>query len=144
MKTESSAAECESDMDLPTILMVDDEKSNCDLIRACFPSEKYTVVIARTGREALDRLAQVKPDVIFTDLCIPEMGGVEFIRRLRKCPNGQMVTVIILTGNPGGPLGCEAVMSGANLVLSKPVDVNVLRSAVTSAINLKRLIEGRF
>src|SRR5262249_20930306 len=77
-----------------TILSVDDEQSILDLIRIEFEDD-FDVVTARSGEEALDLLTHQPVDVVLLDLRMPQMGGEEFLRRL-KTPPGRP---------PGGGVG---------------------------------------
>jgi DNA-binding response OmpR family regulator len=62
-----------------TILVVDDEKRLCDLVRAYLTQEGFRVVTATNGQEALYVARREKPDLILLDLMMPEMSGFEFM-----------------------------------------------------------------
>ena len=66
-----------------TILVVDDEKDIVDLLSYNLNKEGLTVITARNGREALERVKQ-KPDLIILDVMMPEMNGLQVIQELKK------------------------------------------------------------
>src|SRR6476659_4776814 len=79
----------------PTILVVDDEKNIVELVQLYLRSEGYQVEVAYDGREALDKVATLHPDLIVLDVMMPELDGLEVTRRLRR--DGGKTPVIMLT-----------------------------------------------
>ena len=67
-----------------TILVVDDIKAELDLIRQYLIKAGYNVVTANDGREALEKVIENKPDAILTDWMMPNMGGLDLCRQLKK------------------------------------------------------------
>lgn len=114
-----------------TILVVDDEKRLCDLVRAYLTQEGFRVVTATNGQEALFVARHEKPDVILLDLMMPEMGGFDFIRihsRERDTP------IIILTAKleeNDKVLGLEL---GADDYVTKPFSMRELTARVRAVL----------
>ena len=79
------------------VLVVEDEKTTRDLMVRLIRKEGWDVVEARNGREALDRIAEGKPDLIFLDLMMPVMDGFEFIRELRSNREHHFIPVVVVT-----------------------------------------------
>ncbi len=69
---------------MKTVLVVDDMKTQLDLINNYLNEAGYKVLTASDGQEALNKVSQHQPDVIITDLVMPEMSGLEFCRKLKK------------------------------------------------------------
>lgn len=67
-----------------TVLVVDDMKTQLDLINNYLGEAGYKVFTASDGEEALNKVNEYRPDVIITDLVMPEMSGLEFCRKLKK------------------------------------------------------------
>ncbi len=79
----------------------------------------WVVGFAANGREALDRLAQVQPDLILLDIEMPEMDGLEFLRHARLKSEARVVVLTSVAPN-GSPAAMRARALGADAVISKP------------------------
>ncbi len=79
------------------VLVVEDEKTTRDLMVRFVRKEGWDVVEAGNGREALDRIAERRPDLIFLDLMMPVMDGFEFIRELRARREWYSIPVVVIT-----------------------------------------------
>jgi CheY-like chemotaxis protein/anti-sigma regulatory factor (Ser/Thr protein kinase) len=110
----------------PIILLAEDNEISLDAFDAFLTSAGYTVVAARTGVEALARAAEANPTLILMDVQMPEMDGLEAIRRLRAEPRFSHTPIIALTAlaMTGDRERCLA--AGADDYLSKPVGLREL------------------
>jgi hypothetical protein len=79
------------------ILLVDDDKENRRVMRDLVTREGFIVMEAGNGREALDQLANVVPDLILLDVLMPEMDGFEFIEALRAEPTWCSIPLVVVT-----------------------------------------------
>ena len=79
------------------IMVVDDEESLIELVRAILENEGYEVISAMNGEEALEKLKTVKPDLILLDMMMPGMSGREVCERIRKNPKTKDLKVAFLT-----------------------------------------------
>ena len=113
------------------ILIVDDEPEILGLLEESFASEGYEVFGARSGEEALDILARQKIPVMFLDLKLPGMSGIELCRRIRK--DRQTPAIHALTGYTSnyGLVECRA--AGFDDFFTKPVGLHVLLKAARDA-----------
>jgi CheY-like chemotaxis protein len=113
------------------ILVVDDEAQMRELLCQGLERRGHTVAQAGDGREAMQRLAEQQPDLVITDLVMPEMEGIETIQALRqKCPG---IPIIAISG--GGRLGPEDYLSlagqiGADRTFAKPFRIEEIVTAV--------------
>ena len=100
------------------VLVVEDDPTLRRVIELVLDARGYTVDQARHGRAALDRMAELPPDVVVADLRMPLMDGRELLERMRGEPRLEAIPVILLTGN------LEAAQSalGADAVLTKPFE----------------------
>jgi CheY-like chemotaxis protein len=80
----------------------------------------FTVESATNGAEALEVLARLKPDLIFTDMCMPTMSGSELITALKSKPETAKVPIIIVAGRASGYTESE---KRANFVIYKDIDI---------------------
>ncbi len=103
------------------VLIVEDNTINITTVGDYLHDRGYHVVTARNGREALDIVAEARPDVILMDIQMPEMDGLETTRHLRAMPDYADTPIIALTAlaMPGDREHCLA--AGMNEYLTKPV-----------------------
>ncbi len=103
----------------PKILIVDDNDLMRTLLLGILRSEDYpTVSEARNGIVALDAIAKDKPDIVFLDVIMPEMDGIETLQNIKeRYPD---IAVIMITGNPSKENVEESIQSGASGFIVKP------------------------
>lgn len=82
-------------MTVPTILVVEDEFGAADVLMTALEDEGYRVVLAANGRQALERIAQARPDLIVADYMMPIMDGAAMALALRADPAWQAVPIVI-------------------------------------------------
>jgi CheY-like chemotaxis protein len=120
------------------ILVVDDEPSIGKLLKQFLASLGYEVRFAATGREALALIEKAPPDLVLLDIYMPQVNGVEVLKRLRASwPDELPFGVIILTGSRDEPLLQQTFLLGAFEVLLKPVSLEQLELAVRVQLLLK-------
>jgi CheY-like chemotaxis protein len=116
-----------SEMKRRKVLVVDDEPDMRLLLRMVFEKAGHEVVEAHNGRVALERLHESRPDVLITDRMMPVMTGQELIGRLHAAPEDRDIPIVLVSANPEG-------VEGANAVLVKPYKpVEVLETALSLA-----------
>ena len=107
------------------ILVVDNNVDTRELIHLHLTTEGFTVVIAADIREGLYMAGAEYPDLIITDVSMPEPDGLEMVRQLRAQQELERVPILVLTA-----LGAEemdqAIRAGANRAISKPVLLDAL------------------
>jgi putative two-component system response regulator len=121
------------------ILIVDDEELICRLLAQKLTSEGYSCVTAHSGREALSRFYKDSFSLIISDIKMPEMDGIELLKRVRSL-NPQMM-VIMVTAYPEIDLAVEAMRLGAYDFIIKPADLELILLSVRKALDKKRLEE---
>ena len=109
---------------------VDDEPHIRDLLARVLELERYTVDLAVEGEEAWRKLREQSYDCVVLDLKMPGMCGQEFYRRIEGYSNELARKVIFITGDTISPDTTDFVFSTGNPVVSKPLDMDVLRSQV--------------
>lgn len=118
----------------PAILVVDDEKIiRFFLEKALY--EKYDVVVKENGQEALKWLQQGnKPDLVITDLYMPEMNGYELLKQIRSGKETANIIVIMLTGMECADEKKKCLELGANDYLSKPLNITQLINKIEALL----------
>jgi two-component system, OmpR family, KDP operon response regulator KdpE len=105
------------------ILVVDDEPQIARVLRRSLASHGYEVQVAAEGEEALVTFGVWKPDVVVTDIAMPNMGGLELCRRLRMI---SAVPIIVLSAKGEERLKVEALDAGADDYVTKPFGMDEL------------------
>jgi len=104
-----------------TILIVDDDASIRKLIATTLEDVSgYRLEEAADGDEAVDRALDVTPEIVFLDIGMPRVDGLETCRRLRSEPALADATIVVLTGDSGEVAERSAQAAGADLFLTKP------------------------
>lgn len=118
---------------MPSILIVDDDETVRDLLVLTLGRLGHTVLQAANGNEAMALFRQHRPDMVITDMVMPDRDGIETIMDLRR--DGSTVPIIAISGNSllTGLYLKTAQQLGALQVLSKPFTLEQLRAVVTSA-----------
>ena len=101
------------------VLVVEDEKETRDMLARSIRKEGWDVMEAGNGREALDRVAERKPDLIFLDLMMPVMDGFEFIKELRANREYHFIPVVVVTAKDLTPEDHERLNGDVNRVFRK-------------------------
>jgi two-component system alkaline phosphatase synthesis response regulator PhoP/two-component system response regulator VicR len=102
------------------ILVVDDEPHIVRLVQVNLEKAGYAVSTASNGREALEAVANDQPDLMVLDVMMPEMDGLETLKRLKDNPQTHEIPVILLTAKAQDEDVFEGWKSGADLYLTKP------------------------
>jgi DNA-binding NtrC family response regulator len=108
-----------------TILIVDDERTLARAVRAFLQEAGYEAELAGDAEQALGMLESLRPDVIFSDVRLPGMSGIELLRRIREFDPALPVVIMTAYGTIEGAV--EAVKLGAFDYLKKPVDLEELK-----------------
>jgi DNA-binding response OmpR family regulator/cellulose synthase/poly-beta-1,6-N-acetylglucosamine synthase-like glycosyltransferase len=118
-----------------SILVVDDEPINQQLLNSILSKAGFDVIIASNGKEALQRVNETTPDIIISDIMMSEMDGFSFLKELRSKSVTAFIPVIFLSSKSS----CEDIIDGLNLgaddYLSKPFDPEILLARVKSKLN---------
>jgi len=118
----------------PIILLVDDDPFIHTLTSKQIDSEHYELMFAHDGEQALDMLANTKPDLIFMDVQMPKMTGVEVTRRIKEMPQTKAVPVVMLTGISDRDVVVSCMAAGAADFLEKPFNKVKLNSKIESVL----------
>ncbi|MCP3982321.1 MAG: response regulator [bacterium] len=120
------------------ILIVDDDAAVRDGMARAFRRDPrgYEVETAVDGFEAGAKVSSFEPDLVFLDVVMPGMGGLEVCHRIRALTEQRDVKIVILTGYPGGGNREQSLLYDADLFLSKPQPLASLRTHVEELLKL--------
>jgi PleD family two-component response regulator len=116
------------------ILLVEDEIPMGQLLREMLLSEGYEVVMASNGAEALPLLYRDKPDLVISDVRMPEMDGIELLKRVRRDLSTRQIPVVLLTAIESSEGEVQALDLGADDYIGKPVQQGSLLGRVRRAL----------
>jgi DNA-binding NtrC family response regulator len=124
-------------MNPSTILIVDDERTLARSIRLFLTDQGYETEVAESGEKALDLLDRLRPDLVFLDVSLPGMNGIDLLRRIKEYDPNIAVVVMTAYGSIEGAV--EAVKLGAFDYIKKPVDLDELKLLAERALETSRL-----
>ncbi|NTV51415.1 MAG: sigma-54-dependent Fis family transcriptional regulator [Candidatus Firestonebacteria bacterium] len=119
------------------IVAIDDEPEIGWLITRILEEEGYQALVADNGREGLELIRRESPDVVLLDLRLPEMDGLEVLRRVREFDKDQMV--IILSAFESFEVAVQAMKLGSYDFLTKPINVEEMKITLKNALNTRQL-----
>lgn len=123
----------------PTVLVVDDNQQNLELLQAYLEDVDCTTISACDGLEALEIVSKKSPDLILLDVMMPKMSGFEVCKRLKNDPKTADIPVIMVTAlSEFGDIE-RAIDSGTDDFLSKPVNKLELLTRIKTMLKLKHL-----
>jgi two-component system KDP operon response regulator KdpE len=116
---------------LKRILVVDDERQINRMLRASLQSSCYSVIVANNGLEGFERFESERPDLIITDLAMPEMNGLELTQAVRRIAN---TPIIVLSVRDTDGMKVNALDQGADDYLTKPFSMPELLARVRAQL----------
>ncbi len=123
----------------PRVLLVDDNPTNIDILRARLAVHGYEIVAAADGEEALAAVGAEPPDLILLDVMMPKVDGLEVCRRLRADPAAPFIPIILCTARSETADIVAGLEAGGDEYLTKPVDQAALVARVKSMLRIKAL-----
>lgn len=127
-----------------TAMVVEDEKVANELLSSTFKNFFSEVTSAYDGQEALEKYKEKEPDIVFVDIIMPEMDGIELSRRIKEINPGQII-IVISASNDIQKIS-ESIEVGVNSFIQKPIDTKKiieLLDNITNIVNKKRKIETK-
>lgn len=121
------------------ILIIDDERSIRNTLKDILETEGYTVATAEDGQKGLEMLKDDKYDLIFCDVKMPKMDGIEVLSQIKKDNPDQ--TVVMISGHGTIDTAVESLKLGAFDFIEKPLDLNRLLVCVRNGLERKSLVQ---
>lgn len=130
---------------MPRILAVDDEPNIVRLIQVNLERDGYTVETANNGAQALAKIRNNRPDLLVSDVMMPEMDGFELLANVRRDPMLADLPVIMLTAKAQDKDVMEGYTRGADMYLTKPFNPMELKQFVKRILSsVSEESDGRF
>ncbi len=127
-----------SAIDKSRILIVDNEPLDVKLLAAKLPYDRYEVIKAYSGEEALKKVSEEPPDLILLDIMMPNMDGFELCRRLKEDSRNRDIPIILISILDDKEDKVRGLEAGAIEVLNKPIHAMDLREKIQSILCPKK------
>jgi CheY-like chemotaxis protein len=114
--------------------LVEDNEDNILTVADYLTFKNYRVLIARNGRECLEVASASQPDVVLMDIQMPELDGLEAIRRLRRMPGWAQTPIVALTAMAMSGDRERCLSAGATHYMSKPISLRELAGVIKSCL----------
>ncbi len=121
------------------ILVVDDEPLTRHSLYEILKFEGYKVDTAKDGKEALQLVEKYSPDIVIADLKLPDINGIELLRRIKSIT--KEIQVVLITGYGSIETAVEAMKEGAFDYITKPIVDSEIKMIIEKILNQKRLLE---
>jgi two-component system, chemotaxis family, chemotaxis protein CheY len=115
------------------VLVVEDDTDAREMVAAFLRREGFDVSGAEDGQVALKLIANQRPDLIVTDIQMPNLDGIQLIRALRRMPEMSSVPILVLSAHRSGAIK-DALKAGASASARKPVQVDALLDLIKQLI----------
>jgi len=123
------------------ILLVDDDVNFVTLMSGYLTYQGYEVMMAETGTQAIVLLDKMKPDLIISDIVMPEMNGYKFAETVRKSPEINWIPIIFLSARDQSHDRVRGLSAGATVYMVKPFDLTELTAQIESALRSSQLMQ---
>jgi two-component system, sensor histidine kinase and response regulator len=121
-----------------SILVIDDEPDNFDVIETLLSQQNYELHYAASGQEAIDSLDIYQPDLILLDVMMPGIDGISVCRQIKAVAKWQAIPIIMVTALDSKSDLARCLNAGADDFISKPINALELRARVHSMLRIKQ------
>ncbi len=128
---------------LPTLLIVDDNPDIVYYLKEIF-EEDFNVVVAQNGRSGLEKAFTSIPDLIISDIMMPEIDGLEFCRQIKTDIRTSHIPVVLLTARNSVLFHSKGLETGADDYINKPFEEKILKLRVQNLIESRKKLRERF
>lgn len=129
--------------EFPHILIVEDDAELANYLASSF-EEEYSVTLAANGLEGMNKAIDLQPDLIISDVMMPEMDGTQMSKALKNNIETSHIPIILLTARASDTHMIEGYESGADMYVTKPFAIEVLRTQVKQLILSRRQLIEKF
>jgi ligand-binding sensor domain-containing protein/DNA-binding response OmpR family regulator/nitrogen-specific signal transduction histidine kinase len=125
------------------IVIVDDDDEIRNFLEAEL-SLQYKVYVSHNGKEGYQAILKLQPDIIISDVMMPEMDGISLLKTVRNNPNVSHIPFILLTSKAEYKDRIEGLNKGADVYLGKPFVIEELKVHIKNLIETRLLLKGKF
>lgn len=135
--------EIDEDSDAIRVLIVEDNQEIRQQLAAIL-SEKYTVIQARDGKEGLICCEKYQPEMIITDVMMPEMNGIEMCAAIKSDERTSHIPILVLSAKNTVQNYLDSFSTGADAYLAKPFNIDVLKKHVEAILKNRAILKKKF
>lgn len=117
------------------ILFIDDDTDALETYKKAVALGNHEAILASNGEQAWEKISQTSVELIFVDLNLPDVSGVDLIRHLQSQPETQSIPVVVLSALPQKGLIDTVLDAGAMKFISKPVALNELLAVIENYVS---------
>lgn len=125
------------------ILIVEDNRSLCEMLVKIF-EPFYSVATACNGKEGWDKVLEEEPDIVLSDIVMPQMSGTELCKLIKGTIETCHIPVILLTARTAIEHNLEGLRLGADDYITKPFNINILLSRCNNLVNNRIMLQEKF
>jgi signal transduction histidine kinase/DNA-binding response OmpR family regulator len=140
---ERSVRACKEETMRYRLLIVEDDAELRELLAETFASQ-YSVEVAANGRIGYDKAIGELPDIVISDVMMPEMSGTELCRKLKNNLRTSHIPVILLTSQSAPEYVCEGLTVGADDYIGKPFSIKHLFIRCNNLVNLRHTLQQKY
>ena len=126
-------------MNTPSILAVDDDEKMLDLIEISLKDKGFHIDRAANGKEAMDKITTMPPDLLILDVMMPKLDGIEVAKLIKAHIGHRYIPIIMLTVKDKVEDKVQGLEAGADDYVTKPFDLEELYARVKSMLRIKRI-----
>ncbi len=123
---------------MPTVLLVEDNEMNRDMLSRRLARKEYEVLVAVDGKEGVEMAGSVAPDLILMDMSLPVMDGWEATRQLKASPETKAIPIIALTAHAMSGDREKAMEAGCDDYDTKPIELPRLLAKMEALLGEKK------
>lgn len=125
------------------ILIVEDNDSLREMLTKIFETF-YIVIVASNGKEGLEKVHAESPDIVLSDIIMPEMSGIELCQAIKKDIETCHIPIVLLTAKTAIEHNLEGLRMGADDYVTKPFNINILLSRCNNLVNNRLMLQEKF
>ncbi|MCG8580827.1 MAG: ATP-binding protein [Bacteroidales bacterium] len=133
----------EADKHVPLVLIVEDNAELRSFIKGEL-KHTYRIMTAENGRDGLEKAVEAFPDLIVSDVMMPEMDGLEFCKRVKEDVRICHIPIVLLTARSSGDQQIEGIETGADAYITKPFDPAYLEARIRNLITSRQQLKEAF
>ena len=124
-----------NDMEKPVIVVADDDRDICELIKMQLTRHGFQVFVADNGQSAIDLVVEHKPAIALLDIMMPKLSGLEVARQIRDNPTLSTVSIMLISARSSGRIEADLDDLNINDYITKPFSPQELVQRINDVIN---------